>query len=384
LFRLLPLVAKNAGRNLRRTLFTTGGLSVSLFLFTALLTVVSSLDAMLEATGKNPIVMVTHRSGWAHVMPESHNARILRVPGVQRASRYLFYGGSYGEVRGPQDTFPSMGVDGEDLRLVWGDQLVVSDADYTRWTKERTGAIVGSHLLAKYGWKPGQRITLTGTAWPVDLSFVIVGEANFGSDKGTFIFHREYLEAALKNPGYVSLFAVQVPSAADIPEVARKISTELASTSDPVRAVSQRSFFEGFIGMMGNVRGLVTGVASLVLIAVLLLVANSVAMSTRERTIELSVLKAIGFQRRHVIGLVVGEAILIALLSGAIGCGVAYALFGGKGFAIGVGPLSGFSVTPRVLAYGVVAAILVAVLASAVPALRIVRLRVTDGLRQVV
>lgn len=382
--RLLGLIVKNTRRNLRRSLFTAGGLAVSLFLFTALLTVVSSLDALLDETGKNPLVIVTHKAGWAHVMPEAHGAKIERLPGVLAMARYLFYGGSYGQAKGPQDSFPSMGTDGADPRKIWGEQLVIGEDALACYRRERTAALVGSQLVARYGWKVGQRIALQGAAWPVDLTFTLCGEANFATDKGSFIFHREYLEAALGNPGWVSMFAVQVASAADIPEVARRISETFAATPEPVRAVSQRNFLENFMSMMGNVRGVVTGVAFLVVIAVLLLCANSVAMSTRERTVELSVLKALGFEARHVMALVVGEAAALALAGGLVGCGAAYAVFGGTGFSLGFGFLSGFTVTPATLAKGLVAALVVAVLAALLPALRVVRLRVTEGLREVV
>ncbi len=382
MLRLLPLVVKNARRNLRRTLFTVGGLAVSLFLFTALLTVVSSLDGLLERSGKNPILLVTHKAGWAHIMPEAHGAKLARVPGVKRVASYLFYGGTYGEVRGPQDSFNSMGTEA-DVREIWGSQLVMPEADLECYKKERTGALVGQQLLARYGWTRGQKVKLRGTAWPADLEFVICGQADFETDKASFILHRSYLEAALGNPGYVSMFAVQVASAGDVAEVSRRVVETFATTSDPVRAQSQRQFMEAFLVVMGDVRGLVRGIAVLVLLAVMLLVANSIAMSTRERTSELAVLKAIGFRGVHIVTLVVGEALFLGLLAGAVGCGAAYALFGGRGFAIGVGPLSGFSVTPEVLGWGVVAALVVAVLASALPALRALRAGVVEGLRHV-
>ncbi len=382
MLRLLPLILKNARRNLRRTLFTVGGLGVSLFLFTALLTVVSSLDGMLERSASNPILLVTPKAGWAHVMPESHGSKLAHVPGVRRIAPYLFYGGSYGDVRGPQDSFTSMGTEG-DVREIWGHQLVIPEADFACYLKERTGAVVGQQLLARFGWTRGQKVKLRGTAWPVDLEFVICGQADFETDKSSFVMHRSYLEAALGNPGYVTMFAVQVATAGDVAEVSRRITETFATTGDPVRAQSQRQFMEGFLSVMGDVRGLVRGIAVLVLLAVMLLVANSIAMSTRERTVELAVLKALGFRGAHIVTLVVGEALVLGLFAGGIGCGAAYALFGGRGFAIGVGPLSGFSVTPEVLGWGVVAALVVAVLASALPALRALRAGVVEGLRHV-
>ena len=382
---LLSLMVKNARRNPLRTSLTTFGLSVSLFLFTSLIAVVTSLDGEMERAGQNPLIVVTHKSGWAHVMPERYTARIRRIPGVVRIGRSLFYGGSYGQSRGPQDSFASMGTDGDDPRKIWGDQLVIAPGAFACFERTRAGALVGSQLIEKHRWRIGQQVTLSGAVWPVDLTLTLCGAANFATDKASFVFHREYLEAALGSAGLqtglITMFAVQVRSVADIPAVARRIHEEFATSPAPVRAVSQRAFIEGFMSVMGNIQGMVSGVVLLVLVVVLLLVANSIAMTTRDRTRELALLKAIGFQPRHVVALILGEAATLGALGALGGCGGAYAAFGGTGFSLGIGMLSGLAVRPTTLAYGLCVSVLVSMAASVVPAWRVLGLRVAEGLR---
>src|SRR5262249_33501615 len=128
--RLFGWGLRNLRRNRRRTVFTVTSLGFSLFLFCALMAVLRTLDATTEARARMPVVSVMHKSGFTHLMPESHAARIRRVPGVKNVIAMLFYGGSYGNVKGPQDAFPSFGADAVDeMRKMWGKDIQLTDSD---------------------------------------------------------------------------------------------------------------------------------------------------------------------------------------------------------------------------------------------------------------
>ena len=361
-------------------------LGFSLFLFCALMSVLRTLDATIEARARMPVVSVMHKSGFTHLLPQSHAARIRRVPGVKAVIAMLYYGGTYGETKGPQDTFPSFGADtADEMRTMWGKDLELTDDDWAAFRRDRTAALAGPQLMRKYGWERGRHITLRGTVWPVDLDFTIVGEIAVGSDQSTFMLHRDYLDEALKGKtpaaGLVSWFFVQVEDVRNLPDIAHRIEAELGDTADPVRAMGQKEFLVAFLSMLGDVRGLIGGIALLVLIASFFVTANAVALSARERTTEMAVLRALGFSRGDVMGGMIAEAVALSALGGLLGGGAALALLGWRSFGVGFGPLSGFRVDVATVLAGFALSAGVGLLATTIPAVRAARMRVVDALR---
>ena len=380
--RLLGWGLRNLRRNRRRTLFTLLSLGFSLFLFCALIAVLRTLDATIEARARMPVVSVMHKSGFSHLLPESHAARIRRVPGVKSVIAMLYYGGTYGEAKSPQDTFPSFGTDAVDeMRTMWGKDLELNDADWKAFLGDRRAALAGPQLMRKYGWERGRHISLRGTLWPVDLDFTVVGEIAVGSDQSSFMLHRDYLDQALGPMGRVSWYFVQVDDVRNLPDIAHRIEAELADTADPVRAMGQKEFLVAFLSMLGDVRGLIGGIALLVLVASFFVTANAVALSARERTTEMAVLRALGFSRGDIMTGMIAEAVTLAALGGLIGGGAAFVLLGWRSFAVGFGPLSGFRVDTATVATGFALSAGVGLLATTIPAIRAARMRVVDALR---
>ena len=380
--RLLGWGLRNLRRNRRRTLFTIVSLGFSLFLFCALIAVLRTLDATIESRAKLPVVSVLHKSGYTHLLPESHAARMRRIPGVKSVVAMLYYGGTYGEVKSPQDTFPSFGVDAVDaMRTMWGPDLELTDADWQAFLRDRKAVLVGPQLMRKYGWERGRHITLRGTIWPVDLDFTVAGIASFQTDQASFLAHREYIDQALGRLGGVSSYFVGVDDARNVAQIAQQIESELGQTSDPVRAMSQKEFLISFLGLLGDIRGLIGGIALLVLIASFFVTANAVALSARERTPELAVLRALGFSRADLIGGMIAEAVALAALGGLLGGAAAFGLLGWRSFAVGFGPLSGFRVDGATVLAGLGLSAAVGLLSTLMPAWRAARTHLVDALR---
>jgi putative ABC transport system permease protein len=380
--RLFGWGLRNLRRNRRRTLFTIVSLGFSLFLFCALIAVLRTLDATIESRAKLPVVSVLHKSGYTHLLPESHAARMRRIPGVKSVVAMLYYGGTYGEVKSPQDTFPSFGVDAVDaMRTMWGPDLELTDADWQAFLHDRKAVLVGPQLMRKYGWERGRHITLRGTIWPVDLDFTIAGVASFQTDQSSFLAHREYIDQALGGLGGVSSYFVGVDDARNVAHIAQQIESELGQTSDPVRAMSQKEFLISFLGLLGDIRGLIGGIALLVLIASFFVTANAVALSARERTAELAVLRALGFSRADLIGGMIAEAVALAALGGLLGGAAAFGLLGWRSFAVGFGPLSGFRVDGATVLAGLGLSAAVGLLSTLMPAWRAARTHLVDALR---
>ncbi len=380
---LFGLAVSSLRHNLGRTLLTVFSLAVSLFLFVSLVSVIVALDQMLAKIGQNAVIAVMHRGGFTHDMPESHAQRIKTVEGVLDALPFTYYGGTYGDVAGPQDTFPSMAIPSTDAtRDLFGPDMIVADADWRAWMGNRSAALIGPQLVRKFGWKKGQQITLRGTLRRVDLSFEVVGTAAFFTDESNLILHRDYLEEALGRPGIASMFFVKARSVEDMPAVIRRIDDAMGSSTEPVKAMSQKQMISSFLGMLGNVRGIVGSLALLVMVAVFFVTLNSMALSGRERVPEIAVLKAIGFPGRAVFASMLFEGLVVGVLGGALGCTGAWAVFRAFPLELGFGPLGSFQTSPVVVAAGLGIGALMGMLAALPPALRASRLSVIEALRR--
>jgi len=348
--RLLLLGLRNLRRNPRRTFLTALSLAVSLFLFVTLAAILVALDHAVESAGRRAIVVTTHRGGFSHDLPESHGARIRALPGVRNVVAMLYYGGVVAASGGAQDSFPSMACDTVPaLRTMWGSDLEVSDADWDAWFADRTAVLVGPQLVRRFGWRRGQRITLRGTIRQVDLTFTVAGTTALNTDQGNFLLHREYLEEALGRPGLATFFWVEATSPEVMPALMARIDRDFEGSPDPTKTVTQKQILLSFIGMLGDVRGIVGGIALLVMVAVLFITVNSVALSARERTTEVAILKAIGFTGGDVLGSMVFEGLVVALAGGAAGVLAAWVVFRTWALGLGFGPLSGFQVSPTAL-----------------------------------
>jgi putative ABC transport system permease protein len=383
--RLFGLSVKNLGRHRSRSLLTVASLAVSFFIFAALQSVVSSLDANIVEFGKLPIAVVGHRAGLNHFLPEAYADRIRRVPGVKNVVAMLYLGGSYGDMHAPTDALVAVGGDSVDaLRTIWGKNLIVSDEDWARFMSARDAALVGPQLQSRFGWKPGQKVTLNGTNLPIDLTFTVAGTASFRTDQSLFLYHREYADQAMKGGfGEVTLFWAEVESAEALPEIAGRIDRALADTSEPIRTISEQELTTWYLGMVGDIRGAVRAVAAMVLVAMLFVTSNSIAISTRARHAEIATLKAIGFSSFDVGSGVVMESVLECATGSAVGLAAAYLLFSQRALSLGTGPLSGFHVAPSTVEIGMAASVLVGAAAAAVPAWRVARTNVVTALRRV-
>jgi putative ABC transport system permease protein len=236
--------------------------------------------------------------------------------------------------------------------------------------------------VRRYGWQKGQRVTLKGTLRPVDLTFTIAGTISFHTDQAAFMLHREYLEEAMGRPGLVSFFWVEAETYDAVPSLMTRIDRTFESSPDPVKTMTQKQMLLNFLGLLGDVRGIVAGIGLLVMIAVLFITLNSIALSARERTREVAVLKAIGFTGRDVMVSMLFEAAFLALAGGAAGAVAAFVVFRQYALGLGFGPLSGFQASPTATAIGIAAALATGVLAALVPAVRAARMPIVEALRR--
>jgi len=379
--KYLRLITKNLGRNKRRTVLTVLSVSVSVFLLATMQAVIAALGSISTLTGGEYRVVVRRNTSIADSMPEAYRQKIEQVPGVVAVCPSNWFGGIYKEDK-PKYTFAQFFVDANtlfDVQL----EAQISPEEKAAFQQDRTGAIAGRKLADKYGWKVGDVIDLKGAIYPLDPRLTLRGIYT-GSQETNFFFHREYVEEAFGRPGRVGQYRVRLDSPASAPRVMEEIDSMFKNSAAPTKTETEAAFAAGFISMLGNVKGLISGIGLIVVFTITLIGANTMAMSTRERFTEVAVMKALGFRPGVILSLLLSESVLIALIGGALAAVAAKVVFQ----FVGLGDvlalfLQNFKITTGTIAIALGASALIGLVSGGIPAWNAARIRIVDGLRRV-
>ena len=302
------LILKNILRNKRRTLLTVSSLVVSLFLIITLATILTEFTQGHDAA--NPLRLVTrHAVSLGFTLPVAQTQRIAKVLGVKSVMPFSWFGGIYIDEK---NFFANFAVDATKLREVLP-ELKMSEPEWQAFINDRQGAIVGAKLVKLYGFTPGQRITLRSPIYDRSVEFIVRGVST-GLDEKTLYFHHDYINELV--PAWakdqVSTFSILANSADDVPRISQAVDSIFINTDAPTKTESERDFAISFETMFGGVKQFMYGIMAAITFSLLLVMGNTMAMTVRERTREVGMLKALGFQRGTIAGLFVGEALIRA------------------------------------------------------------------------
>src|SRR3989442_1417810 len=371
------LILKSILRNKRRTLLTLSSLVVSLFLIITLATILTEFARGKEES--NPLRLVTrHAVSLGFTLPVSQRQRIAAVPGVKNVMTFSWFGGIY---KDEKNFFANFAVDADKLRDILT-ELNMSDADWQAFINDNQGAIVCAKLVKLHGFKPGQRITLTSPIYNNSVEFVIRGVCT-GGDEKTLFFHYDYLSDLL--PAWakdqVSTFSILANSAEDVPRIAQTVDSIFLNTDAPTKTESERDFAISFQTMYGGVKQFMYGIIAAITFSLLLVMGNTMAMSVRERTREVGMLKALGFQRGTIARLFVSEALVVAIVGGAIGISGAMLIFKSFDLSVYIPNLQSFAPTPTTLVAAVVVSLVVGLASVVYSAYRVSGMTIAEALR---
>jgi len=372
-------LTKSAFRNRRRSILTVLSIMFSLMLLTVMITIWHLFYIDQGGAHAASRLITRHRVSLTQSMPIYYREKIATVPGVVAVAPTQWFGGLYKDDK-PENFFAQFGTDPQVIFKVATD-LTIPDDQLEAWQHDQAGAVVDSELAKKYGWKIGDRITLKGTIFPVDPELTIRGIFTAPQPTITLYFNWKYVEEAVAfAKGHAGTFNILADSPADVPKVAAAVDDLFRNSPEPTKTESEKAFQLDFINSMGNVKAFILSISFAVVFATLLVSANTMAMSIRERTREVAVLKTIGFTRPTILGLYVGEAVVVALLGGLLGC-----LFG-TGLVAVMTHAPGFffadlRVTPSTVALAVFIAAAVGLLSAIVPAYHAAKLDIVEGLR---
>jgi putative ABC transport system permease protein len=379
---------RNLSRNKLRSLLTGGAIALAIALVCFLATMPDGMNRILDRFASNTRIVVHNEAGLVYPLPYAYLQKVRSMSGVVAATSWTWFGGVFKEEDGV--SFPNFAIDPDSVAETWPDFQIAPQA-LEEFKRRRDSAIVGRGTLARYGWKVGDMVTLKGTVFPVDLTFRIVGEIP-NERAPHFWFQREYLEQAVKAAGgtfdFLGVIWLRVDDPSRVDPLLREIDATFHNSEAQTSSENEKSYFKNFFGALEGLVFLIMLVTALVAVCIVFIAANTASMTVRERMREIAILKAMGFSRRTVFGMLVAEATLLATLAGAIGAFASLGLTGLVRFASGgwspaLGPLASFIVTNTILVEGLFLAFFIGMLSGIVPSYGAARRGVVQTLREV-
>ncbi len=382
---ILKLIFKNAFRHKLRTWLTILGITVAILAFGLLRTVVSAWYAGVEASSATRLV-TRNAISLVFSLPLSYEEKIRHVQGVKNVTRENWFGGIYIDEK---HFFPNFAIDPKNyLPLV--PEFIIPDDQKAVFIRDRKAALAGRKIAEKYHWKIGDTITLKGTIFPGNWEFVLRAVYH-GRDKSTdetfFLFHWDYLNETLKKTAFlradqVGLYFVGVTSPNLAAEVSQKIDKMFKNSLAETLTETEKAFALSFISMSEAIVIAIQLVSFVVIIIIMAVMANTMAMTARERLGEYAVFKALGFGGAHLAGLILGESMVIAIIGGAAGIAATFPVAKAFGEAMG-NYFPVFNVATATIYMDIAAALVVGLVAAIVPAWRSIHIRIADGLRSI-
>jgi putative ABC transport system permease protein len=315
---LTRFVTKSAFRNKRRSLLTVASLALSLLLLCIMLTVWRSFYIDKGAPDSALRIMTRHKVSLANFLPIYYRDKIRTIPGVMHVVPLTWFGGKYIDDR-PENYLAQFATDADEYFDVAADKIIAPD-QMADWKKDRAGCVVDVALAKKHNWKIGDRITLQGTIFPTNLDLTLRGVYTIDPPSSGLFFHAKYLEESV--PWFkdtAGFYYIRVDTPENMPKASRAIDDMFHSTPVPTKSESEQAFRLDFIATLGNVKAFILSICGAVVFTTLLVCANTMAMSIRERTREVAVLRTLGFTRESILKLLLSESIAISLIGGAVG-----------------------------------------------------------------
>ena len=382
----LPLLAiRNVRRNRLRTVLTIAGVMIAMLAFGFLRTVIAAYYAGAEAAAKDRLI-VRNATSLVVPLPLAYKDKIKKIPGVREVSAADWFGGEY---KDPRNFFPKFAVQDEYLDLY--PEFQVTPEERKAFNDDPAGCIVGAKTADKYGFHVGDVVPIKGTIYSGDWKFNVRGiyhgkERN--TDQTGFMFHWKYLmdNQPQEFQGLVGMYVIGITDASRSSEIAKAVDREFKGSSYETLTEDERSFQMSFIAMVSVIIGALQVVSIFVMVIVLLILGNTIAMAVRERGGEVAILKALGFQGGRLAVLITVEAMLLGLLGGLVGVGIAIPFINGFGKFIEAnlgGFLPVFYLTNQTMALMIGLSVVIGLLAALIPAVRTARLGVVDAIRRV-
>jgi putative ABC transport system permease protein len=376
-------VVRNTFRNKLRSLLTMGSISFSLLLLTLMICIWRSFYIDQVAPEASRRLIIRDRVSLAFFLPAFYREKIRAVHGINSVAPLTWFGGRYIDDK-PQHFFAQLATDPDEYLKVASDKIIPED-QVKAWQHDRAGCIVDVTLANKYGWKIGDRITLQANIFPTNLDLTIRGIYHRDPPQNSLYFNAKYLEEAVPwFKGQAGWYAAQVDSSEHVAEASKTIDDMFHNSPLQTKTESERAFQLGFVSSLGNVKAFILSICAAVVFAIMLVSANTMAMSVRSRTKEVALLKTLGFTRQRVLSIFISESVALALAGGVLGILIAIPLIVviTRGF-IGLGIPLNMQVNAATAGLSLLVALILGLVSGYVPAYRVSRLNIVDALRHI-
>ncbi|HEV2698825.1 MAG TPA: FtsX-like permease family protein [Terriglobales bacterium] len=316
---LARFVRKNAFRNWRRTLLTVGSMAFSLALLSFLMSMWQAFYGNdLRSEQSSQRLIVRHKVSLTNLIPASYRDKIRHIPGVVKVVPMNWFGGVYKDTT-QKNFFARFGTDPDEFFDLYTELEIPKD-QLDAWKKDRAGAVADEELAKKYGWKLGDRIVLQGDIYPIRLELTLRGIFTAKLPNNSLYFNEKYVEEGIPfAKGVAGFYGILVDSPQNVDRVSHDVDTMFANAPEPTRTETEKAFGLSFLAMLGNVKAFILVISLAAVFTILLVSGNTMAMSIRERTREVAVLKTMGFTRKMILTLFVSESVAIAALGGILG-----------------------------------------------------------------
>jgi putative ABC transport system permease protein len=385
MLRFLPFILKNSLRNRRRSLLTIASVAMSLCLLGVLFALYRSFFHGDETPESAMRLITRHRVSLTVALPKAYGQKIRQIPGVREVSVYSWFQGVYKDARDPNNFFARFAVEPEQaLRIL--SEWKLTEEERKAFITQRTAAVASDLVAKAHNWKIGDKITIKGDIYPVTLEFTLVGFYRDKDKTKTLIFNNEYLQQALgansRRYEQVGTFYILAESPEAVPRVAQAVDAMFENAPEPTKTESEKQFALSFVSFLGNVKMFLLSICGAVTFTILLVSANTMAMSVRERIREVGILKTLGFTNGEILGIVLGEAIMISFIGGLLGTGLSFLLCTAvRSMPTNFQQLETLKITPDVAVLCVAVAVIIGFASALIPATNASRTPILDSLR---
>ena len=379
--RFAKLIYRNLFRNKVRSILTAMLMAAIFFFVATLLSILRNFDQAQEMGAGQNRLAVQSAISLANMLPFAQEQKIRQIPGVVDVCKMQWIGAYYKEKK---NFFANFAIDADRMASVF-DDYKVDPKQRADWLADRRGCLVGPELMKRFGWKIGDRITLTRQIFPFDPELTIRAVYAHPVNTSALYFHMEYFQESIGNPSAADMYWIKVGDARRMAAVSQNVDAMFKNSDYPTETFTEKQFQQNFAAMIGNVKLLFTAVSACAIFMVILLAAITMSMSARERVTEVAVLKAIGFEKRLILTLLLIEFMSLTVIGGALGTFGARMLYTFVNMTeVTQGFLVNFGVAWPTVGICVALSALVGLVAGGFPAMQAANLGVVDGLRRVV
>lgn len=381
--KVFKLIFKNALRHKLRTTLTIVGIAIAVIAYGLLRTVVTIWDSSVDAAGADRLI-TRQAVSFIFPLPVAYKTKIESVQGVKNVCGAAWFGGTY---KDKNNFFARMAIDDNFFELY--PEFMISQNEFDKYKKERNGCIVGKSIAEQYNFKIGDIIVLDGDIFPGRWEFVVSGiyqPRNKNTDATQMLFHWEYLNERIKQEtpvrgDQVFWYIIKIENPNNSAQISEQIDALFKNSTAETKTETEKAFTQGFVAASGAIITAMNFMSYAIIGIIMLVLANTMVMSARERTREYAVFKTLGFSAYHLTRLILGESMLISCLGGGIGISLLYPIVAGFEQVMPKGFFPFFFIEPVTVALAASSAILIGVLASIFPIQRALSTKIVDGFR---